>query len=718
MERRDFLKSMTAISGVFLCDLDEGMASSRLNRSRVRKERGLPLETPGLDEFSGDWVKASVLEQIPALSNFHGSVEATRNILGFQNFTLWPFAQGFQSAVLSLDGAEVDAQDFRWYPYQVLRRARTDRFEIVTTVRMPFESSGVFFTVVIGNVGKKPLTSSINISLDTVIRNYTKKWEWDTPRPGEKDKTDFKASVLPEKGSRILLVEDRGSESNVIFAFTKELREGLDPIKGATWDLHLKENESFRLGLVMAASTDFGSAKEQLSDWLAQFTAKWDEAKVCWEKRFQAAFTPENDHFSGNLPIFVSSDSKMRRLYYTSVVSLLCLERTNLNPKFPRVFVTASPRWATTLVYFWDTSFFATVWSLLDPLAMREQLKLFLESGIHSCYAIDFKTLQPVGPWYSANDYSVFRLVTTYVYVTGDWKFFEETLPGNRKVIDVLEELSLYWQKLTKQYGLLANYGDASNLLETVPTYEGYVPAMNAANVWMMRSMAELKVKRGEPDRAAQLNRLADRLAAEILGLYVPGKGFWSCQLPDGKRVEVRHCIDFFTLIDCMERDLGPRRVSEMVDFVNRELWTPHWLRALSLQDGATKFATRADHGWPGSYDAWPPLTAEAMFRVGHREEALERLRSVEPAIHEGPFGQAHYVATERYPVRKALSSGQDYFASASGSFAEVILRTFFGFAPDAESEWKLVPPQIPGFEGSLVNLRFRGEVVTTMARL
>jgi hypothetical protein len=150
-----------------------------------------------------------------------------------------------------------------------------------------------------------------------------------------------------------------------------------------------------------------------------------------------------------------------------------------------------------------------------------------------------------------------------------------------------------------------------------------------------------------------------------------------------------------------------------MIAFVNQELWTPHWLRALSLRDGAANVATRADHGSTGSYDAWPALTAEAIFLTKRKSEALERLRSLAPATHEGPFGQAHYVATEIYPVRKALSYGQDYFASASGAFAEVILRTVFGFSPAVGEEWLPVPAVAPGFEGQLRNLRYGGKLVT-----
>lgn len=48
------------------------------------------------------------------------------------------------------------------------------------------------------------------------------------------------------------------------------------------------------------------------------------------------------------------------------------------------------------------------------------------------------------------------------------------------------------------------------------------------------------------------------------------------------------------------------------------------------------KLSTRPDHGSTGSYDAWPALTAEAIFRVGRKAEALDRLRSVTLATREG----------------------------------------------------------------------------------
>jgi hypothetical protein len=667
-------------------------------------------EIPALDELAGDWMPGNLIEHTPALSNFHGSLESSRNVLGVQNFTIPPFAQGGELGILSLNGVPVAAQEFRWYPYQVQRRSTLEHISILSTVRMPFEQSGFLFAVEIANYGSAPYSATLAISLRAAIRQYPGKWQWETPRPREQDQGDFRPGAMHLDGGDLLYSKDTRSQSAVGFLFVSN-PEQTTSSSNASWKLTIKPGETFSLQGVMAAVPGIEGAARQAAGWKTNFPGEWEEAKAGWERRYRAAFDPRNKHFSGNLPVLVTSDAAIRKLYYHGILSLLCLERTNLNPRYPRVFVTASPRWATTLVYFWDTSFFATLWALLDPVCMKQQLTLFLASNIHSCYAIDFQSLETVGPWYSANDYSIFQLVNTYINITGEQQFLDEIIGANKRVIDYLEEICVHWKTLTKPPGLLADYGDASNLLETVPTYIHRVPSMNAANVWMMRSMARIRTARGEVDQARELNQLADKLAKEVLSLYVDGQGFWACEMPDGKKVEVRHCIDFFTTIGAMENELGRRRIEQMTSFVNRELWTPHWLYALSPRDGAAKDSLRPDHGSTGSYDAWPALTAEALFKAGSKTEALERLRSVAPAIREGPFGQAHYVATEAYPERKALDL-QDYFESASGSFAEVIVRTLFGLANSNGKELARTAV-VPGFQGSLRNLRYRGEFLT-----
>jgi hypothetical protein len=134
-------------------------------------------EIPDLDELSGDWMPGGGIEQTPALVNFHGSLGASRNVLGVQNFTIPPYAQGGEMAILAMNGGLVSANDFRWYPYQIQRRATLDNVRILTTLRMPFEQSGLLLAVDITNAGSKTYTVTLTISIHAAVRQYPGKWE-------------------------------------------------------------------------------------------------------------------------------------------------------------------------------------------------------------------------------------------------------------------------------------------------------------------------------------------------------------------------------------------------------------------------------------------------------------------------------------------------------------------------------------------------------------
>ena len=708
MKRRRFIKNIAVAGAGLLC----APAWAEPNPADESSRSSSPAAEAGvlsLDDLAGDWISGTAFEQTPAICNFHGGIQSGRNLLAIHSFIVFPLAQGGELAQLSLDGTAIGAQEYRWYAYQMQRRAETEGLRITTTVRMPFEASGILFKIEITNLTERARTAKVAITLRSAIRENSGTWYWDPPRPEKEELKDFNSRVVQSEQGNVLLIKDSRSKSVVAFGFPQQPDELSDQNQEAIWNLTLQPRESRQLQFVMTAGLSESQVLSQVSAWKANFASTYDLAKQEWQRRFLDAFTPKNGHFSGNLPTLVTPDKKLARLYYMSVLSLLALERTNLHPDFPRIFVTASPRWGATLAYFWDTSIYPTVLSLLDPVALKQILKLFLGTDVHSCYAIDIPSGKGVGPWYSANDYMLFQLTTTYLYMTRDWDFLNERV-GGKSVIDRLEEFALYWRNLVKGPSSLANYGGADNLLETVPTYTGRVAAMNAGNVWMMRTMAKLRTRAGDRNKAAQLTTQADDLAKQVLGLYVDGKGYWSCMRDDGTRVEVRHCIDFFFTIACMQSDLDPSRIREMIQFVNRELWTEDWLRALSLSDAAAKDSLRPDHGCTGSFDAWPPFTLEAMFRTGRREEALQRLWNIASVTREGPFGQAHLVASGGFPTRKAVT--MDYFEDSSAAFAEVMIRTFFGFSPGVDEEWTWSAPHCPHLEGELTHVRYKGELL------
>ena len=57
---------------------------------------------------------------------------------------------------------------------------------------------------------------------------------------------------------------------------------------------------------------------------------------------------------------------------------------------------------AVTDEYFWDASLWSPLWSLLDPAMEKAHIKSFLTLNYHGCYARDFISGGPTGPWYAA----------------------------------------------------------------------------------------------------------------------------------------------------------------------------------------------------------------------------------------------------------------------------------------------------------------------------
>ncbi|MDX9971545.1 MAG: hypothetical protein RBU21_01005 [FCB group bacterium] len=637
---------------------------------------GEPL--PTLDELAGEWCALQPLEQMPAVSNFHGAISATRNVLGIADFTQPPLSLGGPTAELNLDDEPLLATESRWCAYQIQRRAARGVL-VETTVRMVPEAGGVLFRLQLTNPGAAEAVPRIDINLSGRIRRYDSAWEWFYPRPG--DPAEFEAEVLATP-PKVLVVRDALSPARTAWAFAAvpDILVAAEHDGTVAWRPAIQPGATVTLEFVMAAASDEAEAVASATKWTAAFAETFESARTHWQARFHAAFTPDNGHFSGSLPALHFDDPALRRVYYVSVLSFLSMERTNFGPRFPRVFVTCAPRYAATMTYFWDCIAYSTLWSRLDPVSVREQIKLFLQADVHRCYAIDFLTLKGVGPWYGANDYAIFHLCNTYLNETGDWAFLDERI-GEKTVADLMEEFSLHWKKFVSGASGLANYGTKDNLLETVPTYLQRVASFNAANVWMMRIMADIRTRQGQFDKAGELRAQADALAREVLSLYVPGKGYWTCLMDDGSRVEVRHCIDYFTVGRCMFGDLTDTMKNEMTVFVERELVSGNWLRALSLEDAAAKDSPRADHGYTGAYDAWPALTIETFAQMGHTDKAFAMLRRAAEITAEGCFGQSHYVATDGKPARKAAEGGQDYFEGCGGGFAEVMLRANLGIA-------------------------------------
>jgi hypothetical protein len=217
------------------------------------------------------------------------------------------------------------------------------------------------------------------------------------------------------------------------------------------------------------------------------------------------------------------------------------------------------------------------------------------------------------------------------------------------------------------------------------------------------------------------LREKAALLLPEILSLYEEGEGVWNARDRKGNDIPVRHCFDYIVIGQALENDLSPQIKMEMNHFVKTELLTRTWMRAMSLKDPAAADSDRPDHGPMGSYDAWSPLTMDVLCRFGEYEQAVAFLRATEEVTREGSWSQSHEFLgadSRGYDpiVRVASRGGQDALEGCGASFADVIIRAFFGFRPDLSTENTpvLLAPQIPrGFNGELKHVPWNGQLYT-----
>jgi hypothetical protein len=168
-----------------------------------------------------------------------------------------------------------------------------------------------------------------------------------------------------------------------------------------------------------------------------------------------------------------------------------------------------------------------------------------------------------------------------------------------------------------------------------------------------------------------------------------------------------------------VSEDLNPEIKTGMMSFADRELMTKTWMRAMSRQDPSAFDSDRSDHGPAGSYTGWPAKAAQATAEMGRFDKSLDMLQRFREA-----FTSAIPQAIELTKVegedglqaRVSTRAGAS-FAEVSGSFAEVILNTFFGFRPDLEGKTALWHPQKPrGFTGCLSHVRWKAGLYTIVS--
>ncbi|GAB2845269.1 hypothetical protein ACFQ0P_03875 [Microbacterium insulae] len=635
------------------------------------------------------------------LTNNLGTVRVDHDLTAITAVQFPPVSQGLAATAVAF----VDGRIFRsygvpvtheWRPDRVVRRAALDGLDLETTTVAVPGTTAVAIDVRVRNTGSEDRTVEVMLSLASRVVAHDGPW-----LAAESPDARNEASV---DGSRLVFTdaaETAWSVQGVDVPATARL-SGVAPTSeqfsigvggmgrggDVTVAMEVAAGGSARFGYVQAVGGSREAAVGVFDAVAADVPGAVRAAEVYWNAQLEASVTPGNTEFSGHLPLLETQSDALRRLYWWGILGILYFRRDYEGNVLGRSYDTLMPNYWGTTTFLWDFSLSSVTHALLDPAAMKRQLSHWISRDTHTLFGTSSLTGDPVGQWYSVNDYAMTRLVRDYVRFTGDHGFLDESPASERTVLDHLRLWARAWQGLRRS-SKLADYGEIENLLECVSSYTHEVASFNAANVWNLRVTADVLEHRGDRAGAGELRSEADALVEAVLELYLPGEGFFAAGQPDGTRLPVRHCYDFNIVGTSIADDLDDQTRREMVAFFRRELQTPEWMRALSPWDPDASYSVRPDHQWNGAYTAWPADAARALVALGRPDVALDWLPGLARTANQGPPGQAHFVE-EAQPLlgggaRKAppqLPYINDWACSSSGAYVALVIESLFGAEP------------------------------------
>lgn len=614
----------------------------------------------------------------PGLTNFLGCVQTDFDVAATRSLTFPPFGAGDTvTGALFLDdrlflstGRPVT---HTWYPDRVVREATWDGIAIRTTTVMPMGAMAVLVLIELRNSGP---ARDLAVRLGLVEGATLKTEAWDLPETPHETAHD--ARVEPDAGAVVF----RARTSGAIGVQAAHPAPDAASPTGLDWRARLGAGETFEIAFAHALGENEDDVVATALALTRYARATIATTRDAWNDELAAIFTPGNDRYSGSLPVLETEDLDVARVYWMGALGTAYFKRESPRAAVPRAYDTLMPRYWPTVTFLWDYSLSSLVHALLDPAEMRGQLERWMTTDIHTCFGTDRLTGGPIGGWYSVNDFAMTKMIADLVRWDGARDWLGTDVAGE-PVAGRLERYATNWRRFRTPNGL-ADYGGIGNLLECVSTYVHEVAAMNAANVFNLRTAAAYAA----PARADELRTEADALVAEIGKLYVPGAGHFATRFPDGSLVPVKHAYDFITVLGAMAEDLSETQRREMAAFCARELRTETWMHALAPSDADAVFSVRPDHQWTGAYPAWPPLAVQGLYRIGETDAAFAWLKGLARAANQGPYAQAHFadpvVEPEAGGARKAPPDFPyitDWACSSNGAFSAVVIESIFGVA-------------------------------------
>lgn len=683
---------------------------------------------PSLDRLASDWLtrRRGSPAALPGLTHETGSIQAEADLCAVKHPVFPPYSASGEITGQFLFGDRLLCQSapevrIRWTAWKLERTCESDGWSFTSETCLAPNEAVVLVRWTARNRGSHARILPWGLSLSGRGRNTGGEgYAWSVP--------EVPTDVWHLRDRLGLAVNSSPGPlpDSVLFSSPDEPAVSLQVAgPGARWDA---ERSAFRGRTRVAAGgraegfflAAYGASRAEVArlarawhpDRRDAFAAARDE----WSALWRSAFTPGNDRFSGHLPVVETPDACLERLYYTGILTLLCLRRRYAGAALDPAYLTIGPRRGEGSIYLaWDLPYISPILARLDPDALAEHwaalasapLFSFMVLNLFNREHMDFPCvadpLARVAPlWELARRGRLGDTLSRRIRRTGrpllGFPRNAGPLYGKPETRDLTgREVLLEAATAHRHFALgrtgLVDFGDRGNYLECCTTYAHGTAGHTATQAWALEVAGKITGRR------IAGRREAERLITAVGSLYRPGDGYFDCLHPDGKRRPAPNLYDLGLVLRSVGDRLGAGRVREIARFVERHLRTPTWARCLASFDPDTASGMRCDHQWAGCFPAWPPQFIAGLHRAGHRPAwVAEWVEGMGRIPRQGPFGQAYFaedmVPPERGAAAKAgdeLPQGNHGLISSGCFFSEVVLECLLGYDGRAIHPW-------PGF--------------------
>jgi hypothetical protein len=174
---------------------------------------------PSLSELAGEWKDFDWLAHLPSVRSQLGQALVNRDVTSLSWFASPPFACGYHTGVLSLNGEVPLSTSFRWYPYQALRRADMRGLAIESATRMLFDEHGVAWRVAIENSTTAVRSFELELDCMAMVVEQKDQWGWLYSQPW---KNGMRHDFVTAERQRAL-IGSRESHQFMLSPFAREL---------------------------------------------------------------------------------------------------------------------------------------------------------------------------------------------------------------------------------------------------------------------------------------------------------------------------------------------------------------------------------------------------------------------------------------------------------------------------------------------------------------